>query len=183
MLELAFKSWPSMGAAAQHYRHQYHRNHCLLLCRVRVSTCASPSAYHRRRANPESAFPAHLVSVIGEPSWRRVSQAKTSNINARFQDPRFSFLFHNLNSWNHMATKNDRPKAEDLEKKERGEEGERKEEVEKKKPPPPPPEMPEPGDCCGSGCVRCVWDVYYEELEAYNKLYVVDSNPSNSRPS
>lgn len=35
---------------------------------------------------------------------------------------------------------------------------------------PPPPEKPEPGDCCGSGCVRCVWDVYYEELEEYNKL-------------
>ncbi|XP_013612091.1 PREDICTED: UPF0651 protein YPL107W, mitochondrial [Brassica oleracea var. oleracea] len=35
---------------------------------------------------------------------------------------------------------------------------------------PPPPEKPEAGDCCGSGCVRCVWDVYYEELEEYNKL-------------
>ncbi|CAA0839238.1 Unknown protein [Striga hermonthica] len=38
-------------------------------------------------------------------------------------------------------------------------------------PVPPPPEKPLPGDCCGSGCVRCVWDVYYEELEEYNKLY------------
>lgn len=36
---------------------------------------------------------------------------------------------------------------------------------------PSPPEKPLPGDCCGSGCVRCVWDVYYEELEEYNKLY------------
>ncbi|KAI3761068.1 hypothetical protein L1987_51474 [Smallanthus sonchifolius] len=35
---------------------------------------------------------------------------------------------------------------------------------------PPPPEKPLPGDCCGSGCIRCVWDVYYEELEEYNKL-------------
>lgn len=35
---------------------------------------------------------------------------------------------------------------------------------------PPPPEAPSPGDCCGSGCVRCVWDIYYDELEAYNKL-------------
>merc|ERR1711933_92914 len=42
-------------------------------------------------------------------------------------------------------------------------------------PPPPPPEKPEPGDCCGSGCVRCVWDVYYEELEAYDMLYKTDS--------
>ncbi|GFP84360.1 hypothetical protein PHJA_000579800 [Phtheirospermum japonicum] len=40
-----------------------------------------------------------------------------------------------------------------------------------KKPIPPPPEKPLPGDCCGSGCVRCVWDVYYEELEEYNRLY------------
>ncbi|XP_058093495.1 uncharacterized protein LOC131239681 [Magnolia sinica] len=31
-----------------------------------------------------------------------------------------------------------------------------------------PPEKPLPGDCCGSGCVRCVWDLYYEELEDYN---------------
>ncbi|GFQ03944.1 hypothetical protein PHJA_002538200 [Phtheirospermum japonicum] len=36
---------------------------------------------------------------------------------------------------------------------------------------PPPPEKPLPGDCCGSGCIRCVWDVYYEELEEYNRLY------------
>lgn len=35
---------------------------------------------------------------------------------------------------------------------------------------PPPPEKPLPGDCCGSGCVRCVWDIYYDELEDYNKL-------------
>lgn len=33
---------------------------------------------------------------------------------------------------------------------------------------PPPPEKPEAGDCCGSGCIRCVWDVYYDELEEYN---------------
>ncbi|KAI3726531.1 hypothetical protein L1987_66329 [Smallanthus sonchifolius] len=36
---------------------------------------------------------------------------------------------------------------------------------------PPPPEKPLPEDCCGSGCVRCVWDVYFEELAEYNKLY------------
>ncbi|KAG0447227.1 hypothetical protein HPP92_028412 [Vanilla planifolia] len=34
---------------------------------------------------------------------------------------------------------------------------------------PQPPEKPEPGDCCGNGCFPCVWDLYYEELEAYNK--------------
>ncbi|PIN16635.1 hypothetical protein CDL12_10726 [Handroanthus impetiginosus] len=43
---------------------------------------------------------------------------------------------------------------------------------------PPPPEKPLPGDCCDSGCVRCVWDVYYEELEEYNRLYKADSKTS-----
>lgn len=43
---------------------------------------------------------------------------------------------------------------------------------ESKELPPPLPEKPEPpGDCCGSGYV---WDVYYEEVEAYNKLYKTD---------
>lgn len=37
-------------------------------------------------------------------------------------------------------------------------------------PQPTAPEKPLPGDCCGSGCVRCVWDLYYEELEEYNNL-------------
>ncbi|CAK9157074.1 unnamed protein product [Ilex paraguariensis] len=51
-------------------------------------------------------------------------------------------------------------------------------------PPPPPPEKPLPGDCCGSGCVRCVWDVYYDELDEYNKLYKPSSDlKSNSKPS
>ena len=45
---------------------------------------------------------------------------------------------------------------------------------------PPPPEKPEPGDCCGSGCVRCVWDVYYEELDAYNQLLKQFNSQSQS---
>ncbi|XP_023003942.1 uncharacterized protein LOC111497385 [Cucurbita maxima] len=51
-----------------------------------------------------------------------------------------------------------------------GVEEKEKKETEKAVKLPPPPEKPLPGDCCGSGCVRCVWDVYYEELEDYNKL-------------
>ncbi|KAH7853128.1 hypothetical protein Vadar_033641 [Vaccinium darrowii] len=47
------------------------------------------------------------------------------------------------------------------------------EEEKEKKLLPPPPEKPLPGDCCGSGCVRCVWDIYYEELEDYNKLNIL----------
>ncbi|KAL6655181.1 hypothetical protein ACP70R_006007 [Stipagrostis hirtigluma subsp. patula] len=43
---------------------------------------------------------------------------------------------------------------------------------------PQPPEKPLPGDCCGSGCVRCVWDVYYDELDAYNKALAAQSSPA-----
>ena len=32
---------------------------------------------------------------------------------------------------------------------------------------PPKPEPPDPGDCCGSGCPRCVLDVYDEQLAAW----------------
>ncbi|CAN1161449.1 UPF0651 protein P31B10.02, mitochondrial [Linum perenne] len=45
---------------------------------------------------------------------------------------------------------------------------------------PPPPEKPEAGDCCGSGCVRCVWDVYCEELEDYNKMCETDGRNEDS---
>ncbi|GLJ07061.1 hypothetical protein SUGI_0056770 [Cryptomeria japonica] len=31
-----------------------------------------------------------------------------------------------------------------------------------------PPEKPLPGDCCGSGCETCVWDIYYDQLQEYN---------------
>ncbi|GFY80320.1 hypothetical protein Acr_01g0001290 [Actinidia rufa] len=48
---------------------------------------------------------------------------------------------------------------------------------------PPPPEKPLPGDCCGSGCIRCVWDVYYEELEDYNKLVSESESKSKSKSS
>uniref|UniRef100_A0A1J3FGG6 UPF0651 protein P31B10.02, mitochondrial n=1 Tax=Noccaea caerulescens TaxID=107243 RepID=A0A1J3FGG6_NOCCA len=62
-----------------------------------------------------------------------------------------------------MATKSENLVETLTEEKGKGEE-EKKEEVSL----PPPPEKPEPGDCCGNGCVRCVWDVYYDELEEYN---------------
>ncbi|XP_015696464.2 vegetative cell wall protein gp1 [Oryza brachyantha] len=50
-------------------------------------------------------------------------------------------------------------------------------------PVPQPPEKPLPGDCCGSGCVRCVWDVYYDELDAYNKALAAHSSPAASSSS
>ncbi|KAF0924385.1 hypothetical protein E2562_010060 [Oryza meyeriana var. granulata] len=50
-------------------------------------------------------------------------------------------------------------------------------------PAPQPPEKPLPGDCCGSGCVRCVWDVYYDELDAYNKALAAHSSSASSDSS
>lgn len=29
------------------------------------------------------------------------------------------------------------------------------------------PEPPDPGDCCGAGCPRCVLDLYDEQLAAW----------------
>lgn len=36
-------------------------------------------------------------------------------------------------------------------------------------PRPIPPERPFPGDCCNSGCERCVFVVYEEAMEAYRE--------------
>jgi hypothetical protein len=45
---------------------------------------------------------------------------------------------------------------------------------------PLPPEKPLPGDCCGSGCVRCVWDIYFDELDAYDKALAAHAASSGS---
>ena len=34
-------------------------------------------------------------------------------------------------------------------------------------PTPQAPEKPDPGDCCGGGCVTCVYDAYETVLERY----------------
>ena len=34
---------------------------------------------------------------------------------------------------------------------------------------PPKPVPPEPGDCCGGGCARCVLDVYQDELARWER--------------
>lgn len=34
-------------------------------------------------------------------------------------------------------------------------------------PAPVRPEEPDPRDCCGEGCVRCIYDVYDEAMERY----------------
>ena len=33
--------------------------------------------------------------------------------------------------------------------------------------PPQPPTPPLPGDCCGGGCLNCVFDLYDQALERY----------------
>lgn len=34
---------------------------------------------------------------------------------------------------------------------------------------PAPPRKPEPDECCGSGCLVCVFDRYEQELERYRE--------------
>jgi Oxidoreductase-like protein, N-terminal len=34
---------------------------------------------------------------------------------------------------------------------------------------PNPPRKPEPYECCGTGCIPCVMDIYEEELWQYEK--------------
>ncbi len=34
---------------------------------------------------------------------------------------------------------------------------------------PTPPRKPEPHECCGTGCIPCVMDIYEEELYEYER--------------
>eukprot|EP00899_Mesostigma_viride_P024181 jgi/Mesvir1/4948/Mv24221-RA.1 len=43
-----------------------------------------------------------------------------------------------------------------------------------------PPEKPEPGECCGSGCKVCVWDLYYGQLEEYEKALALREQAGQS---
>jgi hypothetical protein len=36
---------------------------------------------------------------------------------------------------------------------------------------PPRPQRPDPNECCGGGCVPCILDYYYEELEKWEAKY------------
>lgn len=143
-----------MEAAAQ--SHNYHRN-------------ASPIANHIGAKTESARTSAHVAFAMRLRPDITKTKTIVNNKISRFQD----FCLNAVPK--HMATteSNREPvKEENIKIKE--------EEQKSKKMLPPPPEKPEPGDCCGSGCVRCVWDVYYEELEAYDKLYKCDSNDSKS---
>jgi len=39
---------------------------------------------------------------------------------------------------------------------------------------PPPPEKPTSNECCGSGCVPCIYDYYYDAFDKWNEQYGKD---------
>ncbi|MCE2988813.1 MAG: oxidoreductase-like domain-containing protein [Burkholderiales bacterium] len=48
---------------------------------------------------------------------------------------------------------------------------------------PKPPRKPEPHECCGTGCIPCVMDIYEEELWEYEraiKQLSAQSNPNST---
>lgn len=50
---------------------------------------------------------------------------------------------------------------------------------------PAPPRKPEPQECCGTGCIPCVMDIYEEELWEYERALKQwqDTNPTESEGS
>ncbi|KAG2710402.1 hypothetical protein I3760_04G025000 [Carya illinoinensis] len=127
------------------------------LARASVSIC------HR--------FRAHVGLPMSRGASLTLGEVLTNTIaifNLRLRDPsRFFCANSRCDSMADEAKIEHQPKPEVIgNEKELEEESKTKEELTL----PPPPEKPLPGDCCGSGCVRCVWDIYYEELEAYDKL-------------
>ncbi|KAL6000380.1 hypothetical protein ACLOJK_024075 [Asimina triloba] len=89
-----------------------------------------------------------------------------SSFSARLPLPRRLRVLGHNNRAVEMADKEREISSLTVEKEREKDKNEREEKKEEEE---SPPEKPEPGDCCGSGCVRCVWDVYYDELEEYNK--------------
>nr|POE75855.1 upf0651 protein [Quercus suber] len=139
------------------------------------ATYTSTTANHRP---PKTRNVLRLQADVPFAMRRASANIIIANLNNRLQKPQ-PLCFHTHDS---MAEKDPTSKAQPFESKTEGiknKELEEEEEQEESKKFPPPPEKPLPGDCCGSGCVRCVWDVYYEELEEYDKLYKTDSKPKS----
>lgn len=119
--------------------------------------------------NVVAATPAMRAASGGDLSLRRVSW-NIIVVNDRLRDPR-PFFAQPVFKPKSMAQNADSQSIESELDEGKVKEAEKQPKVVL----PPPPEKPLPGDCCGSGCVRCVWDIYYEELEEYKKLHKQDS--------
>lgn len=44
-----------------------------------------------------------------------------------------------------------------------------------------PPEKPGPFDCCGQGCIPCVYDLYAEELRHYEEWRALQGNSEQAQ--
>ncbi|KAM2748766.1 uncharacterized protein LOC126611374 [Malus sylvestris] len=141
--------------------------HCLRELLSYTSALANQNA-----PKPENAPPRTVLAMRGGAISIRI----TTRFNPQRPRPRLPFCARTTIHNNSMADRDGDAAAAAIKTrvpqpieaaKPKEEEGQSAE----TSPPPPPPEKPEPGDCCGSGCVRCVWDVYYDELDEYNKLY------------
>ncbi|KAI3461953.1 hypothetical protein Pfo_018616 [Paulownia fortunei] len=165
-----------------------------LSCQIRqYPYCLSPSAsspspanlHHHSRRRLQNVRHQHKSTMpLRDLTLRRIT---TTQYHFRFNNPQEAFSITNhFTSVNHdTMSEESKNKVVEPEKVDPttlnfSKSKEEKEKASEKSTPaiPPPPEKPLPGDCCGSGCVRCVWDVYYDELEEYNRLYKADSKTS-----
>lgn len=146
--------------------------HCLRELLSYTSALANQNA-----PKPENAPPRTVLAMRGGAISIRI----TTRFNPQRPRPRLPFCARTTIHNNSMADRDGDAAAAAIKTRvpqpiEAAKPKEEEAKSAEKTPPPPPPEKPEPGDCCGSGCVRCVWDVYYDELDEYNKLYKCDSN-------
>uniref|UniRef100_A0A6N2LCX7 Uncharacterized protein n=1 Tax=Salix viminalis TaxID=40686 RepID=A0A6N2LCX7_SALVM len=106
--------------------------------------------------------PTHFIFAMKNPFKPIFISPKAITFNSIFQDPKFCHAAANFA----MATENKNREIESTVISKQAEE-----ESKKKTAPPPPPHPRE------AGARRlCVWDVYYEDLEEYDKLYKSDSS-------
>ncbi|XP_030530904.1 uncharacterized protein LOC115741238 [Rhodamnia argentea] len=150
---------------------RFHHEH-----RLPTPTVHAPPRSINRRPLPQGHVDRAMVRA--DLNMRRAcAHLRFAICNRRSRDGRSIFACHTPTSSDRSLRSTTEASANKAVKREEVED-------EKRSAPPPPPEMPSPGDCCGSGCVRCVWDVYYEELEAYNhSLRKDEGSGSNSNPS
>ena len=52
----------------------------------------------------------------------------------------------------------------------------------RRKPLPPPPREPDLDECCGNGCDPCVFDLYEQRLERWEKRCEAIRQAQESRP-